>query len=156
LCSNGIRMDLQHPNEYIRGSTLRFVSKLRDPELIEPLLAPVRACLEHRHSYVRKNAVYAIAAIYQHNEALMPDAPEMLQAFLESESDATCKRNAFAALQSISHDSALEYLSTVFEGIPNTDGLLQLAELEFIRKDAIQNQQNKVCEVSKNAVPYRG
>jgi coatomer subunit beta len=142
--SNGIRMDLQHANEYIRGNTLRFLCKLRDAELIEPLLAPARQCLEHRHSYVRKNAVFAIASIHQHNEALMPDAPELLQAFLESESDATCKRNAFAALISISHDQALDYLSSVFEGIPNADELLQLVELEFIRKDAITNSQNKV------------
>ncbi|OBW67797.1 MAG: Uncharacterized protein AUREO_021300 [Aureobasidium pullulans] len=143
LVCNGIRMDLQHANEYIRGNTLRFLCKLRDAELIEPLLAPARQCLEHRHSYVRKNAVFAIASIHQHNEALMPDAPELLQAFLESESDATCKRNAFAALISISHDQALEYLSSVFEGIPNADELLQLVELEFIRKDAVTNSQNK-------------
>ena len=103
LHSNGIRMDLQHANEYIRGNTLRFLCKLREPELIEPLLAPARQCLEHRHSYVRKNAVFAIASIYQHSEALMPDAPELIQNFLETESDNTCKRNAFAALMSISH-----------------------------------------------------
>lgn len=136
-------MDLQHANEYIRGNTLRFLCKLREPELIEPLLAPARACLEHRHSYVRKNAVFAIASIYQHSESLMPDAPELLQTFLEGESDNTCKRNAFAALMSVSHEKALEYLSGVFEGIPNSSELLQLVELEFIRKDAVQNQQNK-------------
>ncbi|KAK4634531.1 Coatomer subunit beta [Fulvia fulva] len=143
LVCNGIRMDLQHPNEYIRGNTLRFLCKLREPELIEPLLAPARQCLEHRHSYVRKNAVFAIASIFQHSEALMPDAPELIQTFLESESDNTCKRNAFAALLSISHEKALEYLSGVFEGIPNASELLQLVELEFIRKDAVQNQGNK-------------
>ena len=77
----------------------------------------------------------------------MPDAPELLQIFLESESDATCKRNAFAALISISHDKALEYLGSVFEGIPNADELLQLVELEFIRKDATTNAQNKVRPV---------
>ncbi|KAK5168413.1 coatomer subunit beta [Saxophila tyrrhenica] len=143
LVCNGIRMDLQHANEYIRGNTLRFLCKLREPELIEPLLAPTRACLEHRHSYVRKNAVFAIASIFQHSEALMPDAPELLQNFLESESDNTCKRNAFAALMSVSHEKALEYLSGVFEGIPNASELLQLVEMEFIRKDAVQNQQNK-------------
>jgi len=143
LVCNGIRMDLQHPNEYIRGNTLRFLCKLREAELIEPLLAPARACLEHRHSYVRKNAVFAIASIYTHSEALMPDAPELIQNFLEGESDNTCKRNAFAALLSISHEKALEYLSGVFEGIPNASELLQLVELEFIRKDAVQNSQNK-------------
>jgi coatomer subunit beta len=43
-----MRLDLQHANEYIRGNTLRFVTKLNDAELIEPLLAPARQCLEHR------------------------------------------------------------------------------------------------------------
>jgi coatomer subunit beta len=118
--------------------------KLREPELIEPLLSTARACLEHRHAYVRKNAVFAVASIFQHSESLIPDAPELIATFLEAESDHTCKRNAFAALVSISHDKALAYLSSVFDGIPNADELLQLVELEFIRKDAVQNSQNKV------------
>ncbi|KAJ9647771.1 coatomer subunit beta [Coniosporium tulheliwenetii] len=143
LVCNGMRFDLQHPNEYVRGNTLRFVCKLRDAELVEPLLQPARQCLEHRHAYVRKNAVFAIASIYQHMEALIPDAPELIQNFLEEENDHTCKRNAFAALASISHEKAMEYLSGVFDGIPNADELLQLVELEFIRKDAVTNPQNK-------------
>ncbi|KAF7713143.1 Coatomer beta subunit [Penicillium ucsense] len=143
LVCNGIRNDLQHPNEYVRGNTLRFLCKLREPELIEPLLSSARSCLEHRHAYVRKNAAWAVASIFQHSESLIPDAPELLQIFLEAESDGTCKRNAFAALMSISHEKALEYLGTTFDTIPNTDELLQLAELEFLRKDAVQNTQNK-------------
>ncbi|KAI8441012.1 hypothetical protein MSG28_009285 [Choristoneura fumiferana] len=35
--------DLQHPNEFIRGSTLRFLCKLKEPELLEPLLPAIRA-----------------------------------------------------------------------------------------------------------------
>ncbi len=120
--------------------------------MLEPLLTPARACLEHRHAYVRKNAVFAVSSIYHHSQALIPDAPELLQAFLETESDPTCKRNAFAALSTLSHDKALEYLSGAFDGIPNADELLQLVELEFIRKDAVQNSQNKVCESSKLAI----
>ncbi|KAK8000912.1 hypothetical protein PG991_013134 [Apiospora marii] len=143
LVCNGIRNDLQHPNEYIRGNTLRFLCKLREAELIEPLLSSARQCLEHRHAYVRKNAVYAISSIYTHSQSLIPDASDLIATFLESESDATCKRNAFAALASIDHDKALAYLSNVFEGIPNAEELLQLVELEFIRKDAVQNSQNK-------------
>ncbi|RYP79666.1 hypothetical protein DL770_006586 [Monosporascus sp. CRB-9-2] len=143
LVCNGIRNDLQHPNEYIRGNTLRFLCKLREPELIEPLLSSARSCLEHRHAYVRKNAVFAIASIHQHSQSLIPDASDLIASFLEVETDATCKRNAFAALSSIDHDKALAYLSSVFEGIPNAEELLQLVELEFIRKDAVQNQQHK-------------
>jgi coatomer subunit beta len=93
---------------------------------------------------VRKNAVFAVASIYQHSESLIPDAADLIATFLETESDHTCKRNAFAALASINHEKALAYLSGVFDGIPNTDELLQLVELEFIRKDAVQNSQNKV------------
>lgn len=142
--SNGIRNDLQHPNEYIRGNTLRFLCKLREAELIEPLLSSARSCLEHRHAYVRKNAVFAVSSLYSHSPSLIPDAAELITAFLDGETDPTCKRNAFAALASINHDSALVYLSSVFDGIPNAEELLQLVELEFIRKDAIQNSQNKV------------
>ena len=73
----------------------------------------------------------------------MPDAPDLLTTFLDDENDPTCKRNAFAALTSISHEKALEYLSTVFDAIPNHEELLLLAELEFIRRDAAINPGNK-------------
>ncbi|KAI5305367.1 hypothetical protein KEM56_004622 [Ascosphaera pollenicola] len=143
LVCNGIRNDLQHSNEYVRGNTLRFLCKLREPELLEPLVSSARSCLEHRHVYVRKNAVWAVASIYSHSESLIPDAPELLQEFLEKENDGTCKRNAFASLTGISHEKALAYLNTAFENVPAADELLQLVELEFIRKDAVHNAQNK-------------
>jgi len=43
----------------------------------------------------------------------------------------------------ISHQKALDYLQNIFDGIPNAEELLQLVELEFIRKDAVENSQNK-------------
>ena len=76
-------------------------------------------------------------------ENLIPDAPDLLLNFLDEESDNTCKRNAFAALTMIDHQKAVEYLNGVFDGIPNSDELIQLAELEFIQKDASTNAQNK-------------
>lgn len=87
----------------------------------------------------------------------------MLQTFLATESDSTCKRNAFAALMTISHEKALEYLTGVLDGVPNADELLQLVELEFIRKDAGDNQTNKsrylrlifdLLEVNASTVVY--
>ncbi|KAI9190722.1 Clathrin/coatomer adaptor, adaptin-like protein, partial [Polychytrium aggregatum] len=38
LVCNALRNDLQHPNEFIRGATLRFLCKLREPELLEPTI----------------------------------------------------------------------------------------------------------------------
>lgn len=42
------------------------------------------ACLlqEHRHAFVRKNAVFTVFAIYKLHEHLIPDAPELLLTFL--------------------------------------------------------------------------
>ena len=80
-----------------------------------------------------------MSSIFTHTPSLIPDASELITTFLEGETDPTCKRNAFAALASIDHDAALVYLSSVFEGIPNSEELLQLVELEFIRKDAVQD-----------------
>jgi hypothetical protein len=40
--SNALRNDLNHPNEYIRGCTLRFLSKLKEQDLIEPLVASIK------------------------------------------------------------------------------------------------------------------
>ena len=37
---------------------------------------------EHRHSYVRKNAVFAVLTLYRDFESLLPDAPELIQIFL--------------------------------------------------------------------------
>jgi len=45
----------------------------------------IRSCLEHRHSYVRRNAVMAIFTIYKNFDFLIPDAPELIANFLESE-----------------------------------------------------------------------
>ncbi|RUP49758.1 adaptin N terminal region-domain-containing protein [Jimgerdemannia flammicorona] len=143
LVCNAIRNDLQHPNEYIRGATLRFLCKLREPELLEPLLPTCRACLEHRHSYVRKNAVFAIYSIYKHFENLIPDAPELIQNFLAAEADMTCKRNAFVMLYNTSQARAVEYLNQVFNQVPSFDELLQLSVIQLIRKDCRTNAANK-------------
>lgn len=48
LLCNALRNDLQHPNEYVRGVTLRFLTRIREPEILEPLLPSVRSCLVGR------------------------------------------------------------------------------------------------------------
>ncbi|KAK1923557.1 ER to Golgi transport-related protein [Papiliotrema laurentii] len=136
LVCNAIRNDLQHPNEYIRGATLRFLQKVRESELLEPLVPTVRSCLEHRHSFVRKNAVFAVYSIYQDHEHLIPDAPELLDTFLAAESDSTCKRNAFVSLCNISQPTAVRYLLNNFDQIGGMDELMQMAAIELIRKEA--------------------
>ncbi|KAF9429438.1 coatomer subunit beta, partial [Entomortierella beljakovae] len=132
-----------HPNEYIRGSTLRFLCKLREAELLEPLLPSARACLEHRHSYVRKNAIFAIYTVYKHFDYLVPDAPELIHGLLVQEADMACKRNAFVMLVNCAPELAVEYLESVLNQVPNFDELLQMAIVDLIRKDCKNNTANK-------------
>lgn len=143
LVCNAIRNDLQHPNEYIRGATLRFLCKLREPDLLEPLVPSIRTCLEHRHAYVRKNAVFTVYSIASHNETLIPDAVELIHEFLENETDATCKRNAFISLSSLNRDYAYAYFQKNYLQISNLDELLQLAFIDFLRKDAVAHPELK-------------
>ncbi|BFZ57659.1 coatomer subunit beta [Savitreella phatthalungensis] len=143
LVCNAIRNDLQHPNEYIRGYTLRFLTKLKDVELLEPLVPTCRQNLEHRQAYVRKSAVLAVYSIYQQSEHLIPDAPDLINSFLVAETDATCRRNAFVVLTILDHVKAATFLVNNFSSITSMDELMQLSIIDFIRKDVLLNPQNK-------------
>ncbi|SJX63600.1 probable SEC26-coatomer complex beta chain of secretory pathway vesicles [Sporisorium reilianum f. sp. reilianum] len=143
LVCNAIRNDLQHPNEYIRGSTLRFLQKVKEPELLEPLIPTIRQCLEHRHSYVRKNAVFCVYSIYQQNENLIVDAPELMETFLAAEADTTCKRNAFVLLCHTAPERAVQYFLGLGDQVAAQDELMQLAIIELIRKDCRGDSPNR-------------
>uniref|UniRef100_A0AC35UGT1 Coatomer subunit beta n=1 Tax=Rhabditophanes sp. KR3021 TaxID=114890 RepID=A0AC35UGT1_9BILA len=134
LVCDAYRKDLQHPNEFVRGSTLRFLCKLKQPELLEPLMPSIRQCLEHRHSYVRRNAVLAIFIIFKNFDFLIPDAPEVIQSFLVAEQDSSCKRNAFMMLLHVDQAKALEYLSECIEQVGTFNEILQLIIVELIYK----------------------
>ena len=71
MCSH-LRNDLQHPNEFIRGVSLRFLCKLKQIELLEPCIPTIKVNLSHRHPFVRKNAVLALACVFQFQEHLVP------------------------------------------------------------------------------------
>ncbi|KAF9528156.1 coatomer protein [Crepidotus variabilis] len=136
LVVNAIRNDLQHPNEYIRGASLRFLQKIaQDQELLEPLIPTCRSCLEHRHSYVRKNAVFALYSIYREFENLIPDAAELMHTFLIAESDSSCKRNAFVFLAHCSMPKAVEYIQSIYDSISTLEESLQMSIIEVIRLD---------------------
>lgn len=143
LVCDAYRKDLQHPNEFLRGSTLRFLCKLKEPELLEPLMPAIRACLEHRHSYVRRNAVLAIFKIFVNYEFLIPDAPELILDFLSREADASCKRNAFLMLIHLDQKKALEYLNSCLDQIGGFNDILQLVIVELIYKVCIANPSER-------------
>lgn len=64
-------------------SSTRLIEAVDLPQ--EPLTPSILACLEHRHSFVRRNAVLAINALYKlpKGEMLLQDAPELIEKVLQ-------------------------------------------------------------------------
>lgn len=58
-----------------------------------------------------------ISLYFRKFENLIPDAPELIHEFLESEKDASCKRNAFMMLIHADQERALDYLSTCIDQV---------------------------------------
>ncbi|XP_043691929.1 coatomer subunit beta-1-like [Telopea speciosissima] len=144
ICQN-LRNNLQHPNEFIRGVTLRFLCRLNETEIIEPLIPSVLANLEHRHPFIRRNAILAVMSIYKlpQGEQLLVDAPEMIEKVLSSEQDQSAKRNAFLMLFTCAQDRAINYLLTHVDSINEWGELLQMVVLELIRKVCRTNRGEK-------------
>lgn len=94
----------------------------------------IRACLEYKHNYVRRNAVMAIFTIYKNFNFLIPDAPELIANFLEREQDMSCKRNAFMMLIHADQERALNYLSSCIDQVHTFGDILQLVIVELIYK----------------------
>jgi coatomer subunit beta len=143
LVCNMVRNELIHANEYTRGCALRFVCKIHDAEILEPLVPAIRQNLEHRHSFVRRNAVLAIHTIFESFEFLIPDAPELMEQFLAEEADIAAKRNAFVMLCSSDQDRAVRYLHQNLQNVATWGETLQLSALELVRRVCRSNPAQK-------------
>lgn len=64
----------------------------------------------------------------------MPDAPEVIANFLETEQDMSCKRNAFLMLLHADQEKALSYLASCLDQVTSFGDILQLVIVELIYK----------------------
>ncbi|XP_010555996.1 PREDICTED: coatomer subunit beta-1-like [Tarenaya hassleriana] len=144
ICQN-LRNNLQHPNEYIRGVTLRFLCRLNETEIMEPLIPSVLQNLEHRHPFVRRNTILAIMSIYKlpNGDQLLVDAPEMIEKVLSTEQDSSAKRNAFLMLFNCDQDRAVNYLLSNVDRVSDWNELIQMVVLELIGKVCRTNPAEK-------------
>jgi coatomer subunit beta len=144
LVCNALRNDLNHSNEYVRGSMLRFLCKLREPEIIEPLVPSIKSCLNHRHSYVRKNAALAIYHIHKHHgQTFVPDGAEIMDNFIKAESEMGSRRNAFLMLFNEAEELAIEFLATHADEVDQFGDGFALLVLELTRKVCRRDPQQK-------------
>ncbi|CAH0480846.1 unnamed protein product [Peronospora belbahrii] len=144
LVCNALLNDLNHPNEYIRGCMLRFLCKIKEKDILEPLKDAIKSNLEHRHSYVRKNAVMTVYNMYNtFGDVLIPDAPELIERFIVNETDAGARRNAFLMLNDCAQDRAVTFLMNTMDQVPKFGDGFSLVILEMTRKVCRQDPAQK-------------
>jgi coatomer subunit beta len=135
LVCNALRNDLMHANEYVRGSTLRLLCKIRHFRILEPLLEPVVRNLTHRHSYVRRNAVMCLYSVTKtFGPDAVPNAAQEIEALLRVETDSSTKRNAFLMLLHTQQDKALEFVTSMHDEFDTMNDIFQLVFVELIRR----------------------
>lgn len=114
LACNALRKDLLSPNEYIRGRTLRLVSKISIKTILENLVQAIIENLGHRHFYVRRNAIMSLYSIFTNTGTeLIEDCVDQIEQLLINETDLSTKRNAFFLLFHLSQERALNYLKGI-------------------------------------------
>jgi len=106
---------------------------------VEPLIPAVLACLDHRHSYVRRNAVLAIGALARlpRGEILLEGAAEAVDRLLGpegGEADAGTRRAALAYLSEHALPRAAAHVLRAGEGVGAWPDVVQLAALDVVRK----------------------
>ena len=144
LVCNALMNDLNHPNEYVRGSMLRFLCKVKDEEILGPLIPSIKACLQHRHQYVRKNAAMAVFHAHRlHGETLIPDGPELVEAFINSETDVDARRNAFLMLYNESEELAIQFLARNLDDVGKFGDGFALLVLDLTRKACRRDPNQK-------------
>jgi len=144
LVCNALRNDLMHANEYVCGSTLRLLCKMKYYRILEPLKEAVLRNLGHRHSYVRRNAVMCVFSMVKNfGVEVLPEAPEDIEQLLLVEGDLSTKRNAFLMLLNCDQDRAIKYVLSLQDQVSSMGDIFQLSVLELVRKVCRSSSVNK-------------
>ena len=138
LVCNGIRKDLDSPNEYIRGRTLRLLTKLPYKEILENVKAAVFENIKHTHPYVRSNAIMCILSFIDNfGVDIVPDSlPDDLKDIILKDNDTATRRNAYVLYSRISPMESLSLTQEIMENneISELGDLFALCIVENLRK----------------------
>ena len=138
LLCNGIRKDLDSPNEYIRGRTLRLLTKLPYKEILENVKGAVFANIKHLHPYVRSNAIMCILSFIDNfGEDIVPDSlSDDLKEIISKDTDTATRRNAYVLYSKIYPMDSLLLTKEIMENneISELGDLFALCIVENLRR----------------------
>ena len=138
LVCNGLRKDLDSPNEYIRGRTLRLLTKLPYKEILENVKAAVFDNIKHSHPYVKSNAIMCILSFIDNfGVDIVPDSlSDDLKDIIVKDTDTATRRNAYVLYSRISPMESLSLTQEIMENneISELGDLFALCIVENLRK----------------------
>ncbi|MCQ2819541.1 MAG: hypothetical protein MJ252_19940 [archaeon] len=147
LVCNGLRKDLESPNEYVRGRVLRLLTKLPYTQILENLKTAVFNNLDHPHPYVRSNALMCIMSFIEHFgvECVPENLGEKLKSTILKDSDNATKRNAYLVYSKIAPMESLTLTEEILENneISDLGDLFALCICENLKKLCLTFTQKK-------------
>ncbi len=146
LACNSLRNDLIGHNEYLRGRTLRLVSRIMHMGVIEPLANAITSNLAHKSAYVRRNAVICLYNIYMHfGSDIIGEIDDEIEELLRRETDLSTKRNAFILLNKSNPKKAMDYLDAQVRSqtVEEIGDILQLAILKILKTKCKEDPSQK-------------
>lgn len=148
LVCNALRKDLTSHNEYVRGRSLRLVSKLPYFDLYESVKSAVFENLVHKHPYVRKNALNCIMSIYRNfgSDSFPNDIYDKLKEIIEKDPDINTRRNAYIVLSKLDLDESLSITKSLLakSEITELGDLFILSIVENVRHLAKEFPKEKM------------
>lgn len=114
LVCNALCNDLSSPNEYIRGSVLRLISKIRHWTIVQPMIGAILENLKHPEPYVHRNALLCLSKIAERfgTDCVM-SAIEDTERLLLGDTSVDVKVQAFNMLRVCEPSLAVQYLLNV-------------------------------------------
>eukprot|EP00771_Trimastix_marina_P001885 gnl/Trimastix_PCT/2994.p1 GENE.gnl/Trimastix_PCT/2994~~gnl/Trimastix_PCT/2994.p1 ORF type:complete len:965 (-),score=370.01 gnl/Trimastix_PCT/2994:274-3168(-) len=144
MICNSLVNDLQSHNEYLQGVTLRFLSKVKEREILVQVLPTVMENLSNPTAYPRRQAILCVHNIYKQFPDLMPDAPETISGLLFVEHDVLAQRNALAMLFNCAPEKALSFLTASADVVHTFGHPVQMVIVALVRRQIRAKPAEKV------------
>lgn len=147
LVCNNLRNDLNHANEYIIGLSLKLIGRIAIREIMDALIAPILAKLNHIENFVKRNAIECLHSIFERfGNELLHDIDDRMLELLAKETDQNTVRNAILLLFKANPEKAVKWVAEKLEaeGLDEFGSeIVQIAVLRELFALAAQNSKKR-------------
>ncbi|EKX73737.1 conserved hypothetical protein [Theileria equi strain WA] len=144
LVCNALRNDLCSPNEFVRGSVLRLLSKIRHLNLIQPLVPSIIDNIKHHEPYVYRNALLCLTSIAENfGSDLVLASFNHIEAFITTCDDVSGILRCYELLEVCDISMCVQYILGMENMLLNLSPVVHLAILSSFFSLSNINEQIK-------------